>query len=57
MSKAAAALLEISKVNVYFWSQEFHEMAPPVAKAARKFIVEQLTPEALSCYWLKVSSP
>ena len=36
--------------------QEYIDALPPMASNARKFVKEQLTPEALSCYWLKVGS-
>ena len=28
-------------------------LAPPMGRAARDFVRDQLTPEAFSCYWLK----
>ena len=33
--------------------QMYTDQTPAMALAARDFIIEQLTPEALSCYWLK----
>ena len=48
--------LILSSRSPFQAGHERRDSAPPVATAARKFIQEQLTPEALSCYWLKVTT-
>eukprot|EP00798_Chlamydomonas_sp_ICE-L_P007769 gene7769-955_t len=42
------------KVLIKTFQREYALMSPPLATAARDFIVNQLTPDAVSCYWLKL---